>query len=157
MLLFLYRDNMELFYIILLISNVFVVNYAQMQCRDESGKVVDWYVVYKFPRVAGAESPLDSGFKYAFITSDSKSSWTLSNISITDAEKSIFGQTLHSVYATKLDPNLSYINYNDEPPNGETVSTFAHAKGVMATDDAHGFWLIHSVPHFASDEVLFSK
>lgn len=123
-----------------------------MQCRDESGKIVDWYVVYKFPRIAGAKSPLDSGFKYAFITSDSKSSWALSNISVTDGEKSIFGQTLHSVYATKLDSNLSYINYNDEPPNGETVSTFAHAKGLVATDDAHGFWLIHSVPHFASDE-----
>jgi len=148
-----HSEKMKFLYLIFVAFSLIITNNGQMQCRDESGKVVDWYVVYKFPHIANADSPLDTGYKYAYITSDSKTSWTLSNASITDAEKSIFGQTLHSVYSTKLDPKVSYVNYNDEPPDAATSSTSAHAKGVVATDDTEGFWLIHSVPHFASTEV----
>ncbi|CAG2170820.1 unnamed protein product, partial [Oppiella nova] len=51
-----------------------------------------------------------------------------------------------------VDPGISYINYNDHWPNDTKKSTGAHAKGVIATDDSHGFWLIHSVPKFAAQE-----
>ena len=127
-----------------------------MNCSvgDESGKVVDWYVVYKFPRVTGAKSPLDTGFQYAFITNDTTTGWTLSQYEITDAKKSIFGQTLQSLYATSLGSDVTYIDYNDEPPDEAVRSGGAHAKGVVASDTTQGFWLIHSVPKFVSNEVF---
>ncbi|XP_054163410.1 deoxyribonuclease-2-like [Oppia nitens] len=125
--------------------------YGQLQCRDESGKSVDWYVVYKFPRLSGGEPPVDSGFRYAFLTSESNSGWTLSDLDITD-KKSIFGQTLQPIYDKSIDSHISYINYNDETPDAKTTSGGAHAKGVVGTDKTHGFWLIHSVPKFPSKE-----
>ncbi|XP_054163285.1 deoxyribonuclease-2-like [Oppia nitens] len=125
--------------------------YGQLQCRDESGKSVDWYVVYKFPHVSGGEPPVDTGFRYAFITSESMSGWTLSDLEITD-KKSIFGQTLQPLYDKSADSYISYINYNDETPDDKTTSGGAHAKGVVGADKTHGFWLIHSVPKFPSKE-----
>ncbi|XP_054163409.1 deoxyribonuclease-2-like [Oppia nitens] len=125
--------------------------YGQLQCRDESGKSVDWYVVYKFPRLSGGEAPVDTGFHYAFITSESKSGWILSDLGITD-KKSIFGQTLQPLYDKFIDSHISYINYNDQTPDNKTTSGGAHAKGVVGIDKTHGFWLIHSVPKFASKE-----
>ena len=137
------------------LSGIIVTN-GQLQCRDESGKVVDWYVAYKFPHLTGHSAPLDTGYRYAFITNNSMNGFILSDYNITDGKKSIFGQTLSPLYSTKLDPRISYIDYNDEPPEGSgaTTSVNAHAKGVVAADESHGFWLIHSVPHFSSDEVL---
>lgn len=40
--------------------------------------------------------------------------------------------------------------YNDDPPPPEDTasSTYAHAKGVILTDEQQGFWLIHSKPNW---------
>lgn len=46
--------------------------------------------------------------------------------------------------------NVASVMYNDEPPNGPTISTGGHCKGVLATDNTSGFWLVHSVPGFPS-------
>ena len=127
--------------------------WAQLQCRDESGKAVNWYVVYKFPKIKNGEKPLDTGYRYAFITSNDNNGWTLSEYGVNDSKNSIFGQTLAPIYSTKLSSSISYLEYNDEPPEGETKGDGAHAKGVLASDESIGFWLIHSVPHFASDQV----
>ncbi|CAG2177708.1 unnamed protein product, partial [Oppiella nova] len=119
--------------------------------KCDKGNAVDWYVVYKLPKVSDAEPPLNTGLRYAYMTSMSDKGWTLSDLDISD-ETSIFGQTLHPLYAKKVDPSISYINYNDHWPNDTIKSTGAHAKGVIAADDSHGFWLIHSVPMFAAEE-----
>ena len=126
---------------------------GQLQCRDETGKIVDWYVVYKFPHLTGHSAPLDTGYRYAFITNNTNNGFILSDYDINDEKKSIFGQTLSQLYSSKLSSQISYINYNDQPPQGEALSGGAHAKGVVASDESHAFWLIHSVPHFASEEV----
>ncbi|CAG2162983.1 unnamed protein product, partial [Oppiella nova] len=55
-------------------------------------------------------------------------------------------------YTAKMDPDISYIKYNDEPPTGANESITANAKGVIATDDTLGFWLMHNVPKFAAQE-----
>lgn len=58
-----------------------------------------------------------------------------------------------SIPAITLDPlfadnSLITIGYNDEFPNGTTVFTGGHTKGVIVADGATGIWLIHSVPKF---------
>ncbi|CAG2165644.1 unnamed protein product [Oppiella nova] len=122
-----------------------------MVCRDESNNPVDWYVVYKLPKVAQAVHPLVTGLGYAYLSSKSQSGWTLSDLDIS-SEKSIFGNTLHSLYTAKMDPGISFINYTDGPPTGANESITAHANGVIATDDTLGYWLIHSIPKFAAQE-----
>lgn len=41
-----------------------------------------------------------------------------------------------------------YILYNDQDPDGKTVETGGHTKGVVIAGSTGGFWLVHSVPHF---------
>ena len=107
---------------------------AQLACLDESGKPVDWYIVYKIPRQPGQPAPLDSGYSYAFLTGKSlsgyggtskqqSSSFRLSKKLVTD-ESSIFGKTLAPLY--KKPTAYSHVMYNDAPP--EEAGTFcSHA------------------------------
>jgi len=136
---------------ILLLSLLFcgsvVLSSAELSCRDESGKAVDWYIVYKIPKQGDQKPPLTTGFSYAYITPNADS-FKLSQKLVTD-ESSIFGQTLAPLHAQPS--RYSHVMYNDAPPEGagKDSSTWAHAKGVFALDKESGFWLIHSIPKFA--------
>jgi deoxyribonuclease-2 len=44
--------------------------------------------------------------------------------------------------------NVAYAAYSDQPPTTSDKSSYAHAKGVMATDSTQGFYLIHSMPQW---------
>lgn len=125
--------------------NAVILVLAGPQCLDESGTSVDWYMVYKLPRLADTNDGLFTGHRYAYLTSKSTSGWTMSSLKIDD-NKSVFGRTLSQVFQKS---DLSTVFYNDESPTGEQVpSSFAHAKGALAGNGKQGFWLIHSVPKF---------
>lgn len=47
------------------------IDSVQPTCLDEDGNPVDWYIAYKFPELNHQPAPFDSGFAYAYITSDS--------------------------------------------------------------------------------------
>ena len=126
-----------------------------VHCKDESGKPVDWFIVYKFPKISNGSAtkePFKTGVSYAFITSKTQNDgWTFSKNTIDDVN-SIFGKTLAPIYNKKSSDNLSYIVYNDQkPPDGQTQTGTAHAKGVVVSTSARGFWLIHTIPKFISD------
>lgn len=121
------------------------------QCIDESGKAVDWYIVYKFPYLSHLHQKLFGGYRYAVLTSAANDGWHLSANNITDHQNSIFAKTLAPVYGSSS--KLSTVFYNDQPPGPESVpSSYAHSKGVVVGDEKQGFWLIHTVPHFAPSE-----
>ena len=96
-----------------------------MSCLDEKGRPLDWFIVYKIPKLE--TSPIDtlsSGYGYAFITDKSLKSvndWTLSDLLIKD-KQSLFGRTIDSVIKNIKKSKLSYIVYNDDTPgNSKTI------------------------------------
>jgi len=122
---------------------------------DENGETVDWWFIYKMP----------NGFKYAYMDAASKE-YTIAPFKdrTLDRLDGALGNTLHQIYTDKK--GLGYALYNDDRPTpssklkefvsyikslvgaGTTSATYAHAKGVLATDAERGFWLVHSVPKF---------
>jgi deoxyribonuclease II len=57
--------------------------------------------------------------------------------------------TVQPLYDASVNGSIAYLMYNDDPPNvGSASSTYAHAKGVLATDGTTGFWLSHSMPNW---------
>lgn len=87
-----------------------------LRCRDETGRPVDWYIVYKLPEQKAKQSILRSGVAYAFITSNHKvEQWTLSKKKITD-KSCILAQTLNQIEPGSN--STSVLMYNDAPPPG---------------------------------------
>ena len=120
---------------------------AALQCVDESGKPVDWFVMYKLPANKGEGKVERNGLGYVQITSlDPDSGWKLSALSMDDP-KSTTGRTLAPLYANNGVESLE-VMYNDQYPEGKQFAGRAHSKGVVAADARTGFWLVHSVPGF---------
>lgn len=133
-----------------------------LNCKDDSGASVDWWVILKMPQggsrlvssnsssAAGGASVLTAtdGTEYAFADSSSSGSFALSGKSIEDSNGAL-GQTLGALYkAAKTD---GFIFYNDEDPSGGAPSDCGHSKGVVGWDASGGFWLVHSIPKYPGD------
>ncbi|KAF7488482.1 Deoxyribonuclease-2 [Sarcoptes scabiei] len=96
-------------------------------CKDEDGNCVDWFILYKYPHLAHeTESNLFYGYSYAFVTSKSQDSWTLSNKTMKDSD-SILGKTLEVFLLMEIDSLRCFT----------MINPFA-------------IWLIHSIPRFIS-------
>ncbi|KAF7997726.1 hypothetical protein HCN44_009124 [Aphidius gifuensis] len=123
-----------------------------IQCKDETGNNVDWFVMYKIPKIAESANPvIRKGVAYMFMTNNTvNDGWQLSKRDISSVD-SIPGKTLESLYNDKVAEKLAWLVYNDQPPNtNSSHSKYGHAKGVIMTNENQGFWLIHSVPSFPS-------
>ena len=74
---------------------------SSLSCQDESGRPVDWWVLYKLPRRDKDQpSHLDQGVAYVYTSSASQHmGWTLSGLSIEDPG-SLPGRTLRPLYET---------------------------------------------------------
>ena len=109
---------------------------------------VDWFIVYKFPRLSHSIDPfVANGTGYIYLDSSSSlDQWHFSTQGI-DSPSSLTGLTLAPLYKSK---EYSYIFYNDQPPNIPISMLYGHSKGVLAFEDVTqtGFWLVHSVPRF---------
>ncbi|KAG5877853.1 hypothetical protein JTB14_007249 [Gonioctena quinquepunctata] len=116
-----------------------------LQCMDENNNPVDWYVLYKIPKLKHVNKLIKYGVAYTYMTSGEYHSWKVSENAI-NSSNSIIGNTLQTLFDNSID--LSYILYNDEPPEGATNSVKGHTKGVVMADLTGGFWLVHSVPKF---------
>lgn len=138
-------------------------------CLNENGNPIDWYIAYKFPDLSSQRSPFNTGFAYAYITSDrlksanqhngnTDSYWTVSSLLISD-KQSLIMRTLASAFKGRPHGNPNSIFYNDQPPKEDRNDTSsgntsrAHAKGVILIDDISGrsIWLTHSVSVLPAD------
>ncbi len=126
---------------------------------DESGKKVDWFFLYKVPKlVDGANTDKTTGYEYVYYdaTIDSmapnkrvidKSPYVL------NSNQGALNLTLDSVF-NNPDSTTGWILYNDEKPGdvpGKDNGALGHTKGVLAFDTKTktGYWLLHSWPKFA--------
>nr|XP_034182036.1 plancitoxin-1 isoform X1 [Osmia lignaria] len=123
--------------------------YDKLQCKDENNLPVDWYVMYKLPKVSESSNPLiRDGFAYLYITNVTiATGWRLSTRPI-GSNNSIPGITLAPIYNDANENSSLWTLYNDSPPDAPYVSNYGHTKGVVAVNSHQGFWLIHSVPSF---------
>jgi len=147
---------------LLLIFAIFVVEYflffqrflsqssPPCVCRNHLNEPVDWFIIYKLPRLPPSIDPfIANGTGYIYLDSSSPlDQWHFSSQSIASS-LSLTGLTLAPLYKSKEN---SYIFYNDQPPNHPFSLIYGHSKGVLAFQDETqtGFWLVHSVPHFPS-------
>ncbi|KAF7496180.1 Deoxyribonuclease-2-alpha [Sarcoptes scabiei] len=119
---------------------------SSLKCLDDSGKPVDWWILYKYPKTKGSQSRLFTGVSYGFITANDQNGWKLSAYDMT-SPKSMIARTLKPFYSGNR-TSLSWAFYSDQPPCCHASSSFAHSKGVLMSDCRSGFWLIHSIPQF---------
>lgn len=124
-----------------------MVAYCSAVCRDEKGQTVDWYVVYKLPKLDSENSMIRTGVGYVYITNkDTK--WVESEKSASDPN-SLLGKTLARYYKESQRKKISFIMYNDVPPDEECEGSFyGHSKGVIIIEKKTGLWITHSIPAF---------
>jgi deoxyribonuclease-2 len=117
-------------------------------CRNHLNEPVDWFIIYKLPRLSHSIDPLiANGTGYIYLDSSSSlDQWHFSSESI-ESPLSLTGLTLGPLY--KSNEN-SFLFYNDQPPNKPFSLIYGHSKGVLVFEDKTqtGYWLVHSVPHF---------
>jgi deoxyribonuclease-2 len=121
---------------------------------NEAGKPVDWWFMYKVPRLKAAGAIVAAtGFEYAYYDSTSseitRSPYTL------DSDNGALFHTLDSLFANPS-ANTGWLLYNDETPepNSTTSLTLGHSKGAIGFDVGSNtaFWLLHSWPKFPSPD-----
>ncbi|XP_003424114.1 plancitoxin-1 [Nasonia vitripennis] len=136
-----------LFCIIVVLSTS--VRASSLQCKGEQNQNVDWFVLYKLPRLSNSGNHLiKEGVAYLYMDSESfAKGWTLSEKDITSND-SIPANTLAPFYNDNIAGDLFWVMYNDQPPNQPAKLNNGHTKGVVIAGETEGFWLIHSVPNF---------
>jgi len=119
---------------------------------DESGKAVDWWFMYKVPKLnAGSGTAASSGFEYAYFDSSAqqvtRSPYTL------DSDNGALFHTLDSLFSNPS-ASTGWLLYNDEIPGGNVSLTLGHTKGAIGFDSVTqtAFWLIHSWPKFPTPD-----
>ncbi|KAM9358363.1 deoxyribonuclease-2-alpha-like [Symphorus nematophorus] len=114
---------------------------SDVKCRNDNGKEVDWYILYKLPKESG------KGLTYLYMD-ENTNGWTLSKKKINSASGTL-GNTLKPLldFYIKKTEGFGYMLYNEQPLKTAS-SSFGHSKGVVMLDRQTGVWLSHSTPRF---------
>lgn len=99
-----------------------------LSCVDENGKAIDWFIVYKLPKLEkSSNKQIKTGFGYSYLTDRSQNDWTLSSLGI-NQKNSIFGQTLSPALESlrpksRTAEEISFLAYSDQSPGKLPVVT----------------------------------
>uniref|UniRef100_A0A8D2ZJ03 Deoxyribonuclease-2-alpha n=1 Tax=Scophthalmus maximus TaxID=52904 RepID=A0A8D2ZJ03_SCOMX len=119
--------------------------HSHVNCRNDHGHEVDWYILYKLPNVN------NGGLAYLYMDK-STNGWNRSRKNI-DSTSGTLANTLKPLldfYKRKME-GFGYMLYNDQPPDSNPApASFGHSKGVVLLDKQTGVWLSHSTPKFPS-------
>eukprot|EP00825_Cyclidium_porcatum_P048509 TRINITY_DN816_c0_g1_i6.p1 TRINITY_DN816_c0_g1~~TRINITY_DN816_c0_g1_i6.p1 ORF type:complete len:461 (+),score=50.16 TRINITY_DN816_c0_g1_i6:30-1412(+) len=138
-----YRIQMKLFFIFILYFLTVAYSSAQkVQCLNEDGKPVDWWVIMKLPIA------FNTGLDYMYF--DASSNSLEPKTKITGLDSSLF-RTLAQI-ADQTTGKTASVFWNDQPPHEPLPPfTFAHQKGFLGFDlNGDGFILVHSAPNFVT-------
>jgi deoxyribonuclease-2 len=133
---------------------------VKLSALDESGHPVDWWFIYKVPKLGSGVKDSDSatGYEYVYYDAamDAKGARIGRSPNILGDHKGALDRTLASVFSgyPKADASTGWVLYNDEYPDsvGKTDSaSYGHTKGAICYDTVShtAFWLLHSWPKFA--------
>lgn len=115
-----------------------------MQCLSQTGSPVDWFVIYKIPRIKNQTPTIQGGTAFYYMDNEDPS-LDLSEAGIDDVNGNAVYYTLNQMYKNRT--SIAYAMYNDHPPD-ERSNQRGHTKGIVALDKAGGFWMVHSTPEF---------
>ncbi|XP_070581879.1 plancitoxin-1-like [Ptychodera flava] len=119
---------------------------TDITCKDPNGNSVDWFIVYKLPKISESPEPLiQDGLGHYYMDVNSQQ-WKLSEKSLNQSKHAI-AYTLQQIYDNHRQSNVVYLMYNDEWPSGKKTDR-GHTKGDLCLDKSSGFWMVHSVPQF---------
>ncbi|KAK7095413.1 hypothetical protein V1264_006823 [Littorina saxatilis] len=122
-----------------------------MQCLNQNGDPVDWFIVYKMPKLRHEkETEFGEGVAQYYMDGQTPS-WTLSPQPINATTGHAVYHTLQQIYKAQKD-SIFYLMFNDEKPSGSKSLSHGHTKGVLGFDNKSGFWLIHSAPQFPPEQ-----
>jgi deoxyribonuclease II len=122
-----------------------VVAAATLQCKEDAGAPVDWWVAVKEPHGTG----------YLYGDANSGGSFLRSPHSMNDTTVGALAETMRQIWATE--PTPAYILWNDEPPASTGYNfSYGHTKAALALDTTagSGFWLTHSIPLYPAGPAL---
>ena len=138
-------------YILIIICHLFF-SFCQEEkvCRNPSGKEVDWYILFLFPRSAAS----DGQIYYTYFDSNLKSlEFHLYN-------ESSFPPTFITSYILKNNntSNYNFFFWNDDiskkdGPKLNTSLEKAHSKGALLYDNKEVIFLSHSLPRFPTRNI----
>lgn len=122
--------------------------YCTITCKDPNGKDVDWFIVYKVPKLTNARKypVLTTGTEFFYMDTTSPK-FNYKTTDIKSSTQNPVYETLKPLYTNSPDVQ-TYAMYNDQPPDNSAGSNYAHSKGSLAFDRTEGFWMVSSVPRF---------
>ncbi len=124
----------------------------QVSPLDESGNAVDWWFIYKVPKLSKSGATASAtGYEYVYY--DTKVGKIAQSPHVLTDGKGALDLTLNAVFKN-TPATTGWILYNDEMPadaHKPNDNNLGHSKGVIAFDTATNtaFWLLHSWPQYA--------
>ncbi|XP_051025014.1 deoxyribonuclease-2-alpha [Acomys russatus] len=132
----------------LLLAALLWVPAEALSCYGDSGRPVDWFMIYKLPAHATSGDKAGKGLKYKYMDQNSEG-WR-DGVGYINSSEGALGRSLLPLYRQNSS-QVAFLFYNDQPPTYYPLwdsVTHGHTKGVLLLDQKGGFWLVHSVPRF---------
>ncbi|XP_022662977.1 deoxyribonuclease-2-like [Varroa destructor] len=139
--------------VLLLLSLTAPLAFAVPQCKNQHGKDVEWFIIYKLPKMRenGRSTFTPNGGELAYVDSTMKLStkgFRLLKASAFDMKGNPFALTIADLFHGLKPKNSLYVVYSDQPPDPYNGTAKGHTKGVVQFTKDGGYWLMHSVPRF---------
>uniref|UniRef100_L7LX70 Putative deoxyribonuclease ii n=1 Tax=Rhipicephalus pulchellus TaxID=72859 RepID=L7LX70_RHIPC len=147
-------ESCFLFVLYIYLSIYAVPCMAALSCKNFEGKDVDWFVVYKLPKMKHNKiNPwMTTGEQMAYYDCHKKTGgWYLLPFNVSSKRKNPIWETLKPIYGGH---NVAFVAYNDQPPKGFNGTRGGHSKGILMASEKEGgrvVWLQHSVPQFVGN------
>lgn len=135
---------------------------AGVQCRDQNGEPVDWWVIVKLPtKISPTPQPNGYGYFYLDSTKQPVQYYPDGDRGLDKPNQALY-YTRNQIYDAydNSSADIGWLMYNDSNPATSPPFCYGldnpyvyshncgHAKGFFAFDQNTGFWMVHSITEF---------